>query len=403
MGVLCIFTNHARGVIREDDVVPHRSSPSTEDFVDALQSLVEAESPSDDPEAVSRAQRTLADLGRSIVGADPSSVGPSDRPVAQTWHRGRPDDPARVLLLGHIDTVWPCGTLDTRPFEVRNGHAYGPGAFDMKAGLLIGLHALDALGPDVPVSFMVTADEELGSWASREVILEEAARAQAVLVLEGAGPDGAVKSARKGWSVYRLRLRGVAAHAGLEPHQGRNALVRMAGLVGELGALDGQVTGRTVTPTTASAGTTVNTVPDAAELGVDVRAEDSVDQQHVDRLIGALAGTDRSGVEVEVSGGINRPPMERTAATPLLERLRRIRSAGTPTIDIAVGGISDANLTAAAGVPTLDGLGAVGGGAHAEGEWVHVAATTQRVPLVADLLDDLIRDPVGASVPEARS
>ena len=374
------------------------SAPPSPAFTDALRLLVEAESPSDDRAALRAAQGVLADLGRSVVGTPPERAGTPDETVALTWHLGDRDDPARVLLLGHVDTVWPCGTTATRPFEVRDGRAYGPGVFDMKAGLVAGLEVLGRLGPDLPVSLMVTADEEVGSWASRDLIVQEAARAQAVLVLEGAGPDGAVKSARKGWSVYELHLRGTAAHAGLEPHKGRNALVRLAGLVRELSALDGAAPGRTVTPTTASAGTTVNTIPDVAELHVDVRTADPADQERVDRLVGALAGTDGSGVEVRVGGGINRPPMQRAAAVPLLERLHRVRAPGSPPLaDAAVGGISDANLTAAAGIPTLDGLGAVGGGAHADDEWVDVAATVERVPLLESLIHELVRHPLEAS------
>jgi glutamate carboxypeptidase len=392
--------------------VPHapRSAPSpassapqaASGFTDALCALVEAESPSEDWVALAQAQDVLAEVGRDLLGTGPTRMGPDGEPVALTWHRGDPADPARVLILGHIDTVWPRGTLAARPFEVRAGRAYGPGVFDMKAGLVAGLHALSGLGPDLPVSLMVTADEEVGSWASREAILKEAARAQAVLVLEGAGPEGAVKSARKGWSIYRLGFHGVAAHAGLEPEKGRNALVRLAGLVHELCALDGRAPGRSVTPTTAVAGTTVNTVPDTAELAVDVRTADAADQQEVDRLLTALAGTYADGVEVRVGGGINRPPMERAAAVPLLERLQHLKASDQPVIDVAVGGISDANLTAAAGIPTLDGLGAVGGGAHADDEWVDLDATRQRVPLLDTLVRDLISDPLGAPTPGHR-
>lgn len=378
------------------------STLSTSEFAEALRQLVGAESPSEDREAVRRAQVTLAELGESMLGEPPAWTEPPDGPAVLTWRRGRPDDSARVLVLGHVDTVWPSGTTRTRPFEVRDGRAYGPGVFDMKAGLLVGLDALRGIDPDLPVSFMVTGDEEIGSWASRELILAEAAHAQAVLVLEGAGPDGALKSARKGWSVYQLQVRGVAAHAGLEPHKGRNALVRLASLIAEVTALDGEVAGRTVTPTMASAGTTINTVPALAELSVDVRTRDVADQQEVDRRISALAGADQSGIEVAVRGGVNRPPMERDAALPLLDRLGRLATADAPLLpDIAVGGISDANLTAAAGVPTLDGLGAVGGGAHADDEWADLEATIRRVPLVAGLIHDLIHHPLEASPSQA--
>jgi glutamate carboxypeptidase len=368
--------------------------PGTSAFTDALRALVEAESPSDDPEAVATAQRTLVELARPLVDGSPEREGADDAAVI-TWRRGDPADPARILVLGHVDTVWQRGTIRTRPFSVQDGRATGPGVFDMKAGLLVGLHSLRALDPDLPVSLMVTADEEIGSAASRQLILDEAARAQAVLVLEGAGPGGALKSARKGWSIYHLRLRGVAAHAGLEPEKGRNALVRMASLVRRLAELDGQVAGRSVNPTKARAGTTVNTIPDLAELSVDVRAREAADQHEVDRFIRGFEGADDTGVDVRVHGGINRPPMERAMAQPLLDRVRRLdRQEAAEIEDVAVGGISDANLTASAGVPTLDGLGAVGGGAHADDEWIDVDATIRRVPLLTHLVEDLVRNPL---------
>ncbi len=372
-------------------------SPS---FETALADLVAVESPSDEPRAVEEALDVLAGTVRAAAGDEATWTSTPDGPPVLAWHRGDPDDPRRVLLLGHADTVWPIGTLAERAFAVDDsGRAYGPGVFDMKAGLVIGVFTLAALDRSWPVSLVVTGDEEIGSPGSREAIAEHASRCQASLVLEGAGPDGALKSRRKGRSVYTFRLRGLAAHAGLEPERGRNALVRLASLVHQVAALSDPGAGRSVTPTRASAGRTVNTVPDTAELSLDVRVASAADQEGVDRRLHGLAGTDDSGVEVSLSGGIDRPPMEAAATAALLDRVATLDAAGALPVPphVAVGGISDANLTAAAGVPTLDGLGAVGGGAHADHEWVDLDATRRRVDLVTSLVATLVAEPLPSS------
>lgn len=360
-----------------------------------LQLLVEAESPSSDVTAVRGAQERLADLGTRLVGAKPHWEEGAGVPVV-SWHLGDPDDRRRVLLLGHVDTVWPVGTLEQRPFTVADGRARGPGAFDMKAGLVVALQVLARLDDDVPVSLVVTGDEEVGSAASRHVIEREAARAQACLVLEGSGRDGAVKSARKGWSFYTFTCRGKAAHAGLEPHEGVNALRGLADLVLRVVALDAPEDGLSVTPTMATSGTTVNTVPAHGELVVDVRSPAPDQQRRVDAQLRELTRRRPHGVEVQISGGVNRPPMTYASAAPLVERLRGLanRHAWPEPSDVAVGGISDANLTAALGVPTLDGLGAVGGGPHAEHEWVDLNPTQRQVDVVSALVRDLVKNPL---------
>ncbi|WP_052809353.1 M20 family metallopeptidase [Streptomonospora alba] len=366
-----------------------------EGFTAALRSLVEAESPSSDLLAVETCGDRLAAVGESIVGAAPERIPLPGGPSALVWRRGEANAPGRVLLLGHRDTVWPLGTTQKRPLSLEDGRIRGPGVFDMKAGLLVGLYALARLDPHVPVTLLVTGDEEIGSESSRELIEAEARSCQAVLVLEGAAEGGALKRARKGWSIYTLRCRGRSAHAGLEPHKGANALVRMAELVAEAQRLNAPDRGLTVTPTLAQAGQTVNTVPDHAELHLDVRAACSTDQWSVDDRIRAMADAP-SEIEVAVEGGRNRPPMEEGAATALLERAaRHARELGErPLESAAVGGISDANLCAALGIPTLDGLGAVGGGPHAEHEWVDLDATLHRIPLVSALVDGLAEHPL---------
>ncbi|GAA4891987.1 M20/M25/M40 family metallo-hydrolase [Actinomycetospora straminea] len=357
-----------------------------------LERLVVAESPSSDPTALRACRDVLAEIGTARLGVDPTELdgGPDGEPGGLLWRLG-PAAAAPVLLVGHLDTVWPRGTLDRRPFTVADGRATGPGVFDMKAGLVQGLHALAALqevGAGVPVAFVVTADEEVGSAVGGPAVTAAAAEARAALVLEGSADGGALKHARRGWSFYEIEVAGRAAHAGLEPHAGHNALRDLARIVTRLDELADDTT--TVTPTLAAAGTTRNTVPDAARVTVDVRCADLAAQERVDRGLRALVETE-AGLGARVAGGVNRPPMEAAQAQDLLATAR----ACCTRLDVAwpgsaaVGGVSDGNLCAAAGTPTLDGLGAVGGGPHAEHEWVDVTRMPERAALVAALVTDL--------------
>jgi glutamate carboxypeptidase len=285
--------------------------------------------------------------------------------------------------------VWPAGTTAHWPFAVDGDRATGPGVFDMKAGLLQGLHAMASCG--VPgVDLLVTSDEEIGSPSSRALIEREAGRSRAVLVLEPS-VEGAPKTARKGVSMYRLLVHGRASHAGLEPEAGVNALVELAAQVGVLTGLADPGCGTTVTPTVASAGTTANTVPAAAQVALDVRAWTAAEQQRVDAALRSLRPT-VPGAVLELLGGVNRPPMEAAASAELMGLASRCAAdLGLPLpAGRAVGGGSDGNFTAGLGVPTLDGLGAVGDGAHALGEWVSVAALAGRTALVASLVSALL-------------
>lgn len=295
----------------------------------------------------------------------------------------------RVLLLGHVDTVWPLGTLDRRPFTVEGNRATGPGTFDMKAGLVIGVEALELAHRTSHVSFLVTSDEEVGSTTSRALIERVAARHDAVLLLEPS-LDGAVKTARKGVGLYRLAITGRAAHAGLEPENGVNALTELARLVMRIERLASPGRETTVTPTVAHAGTTTNSVAAHATLDVDVRAWESAELHRVDAAIRRLTPVHETA-KVEVHGGINRHPMEPALSRSLLALARTTAaSLGLEPIDEArAGGASDGNFTAALSVPTLDGLGAVGDGAHAEHEWVDVDSLHSRARLVAGMLREL--------------
>jgi glutamate carboxypeptidase len=292
-----------------------------------------------------------------------------------------------VLLLGHHDTVWPLGSLADRPCTVEGGVLRGPGCFDMKAGLVMAFHA--AAGLD-GVTLLVTGDEELGSPSSRGLIEEEARAASAALVLEASADDGALKTERKGVSLYDVSVTGRAAHAGLEPERGTNATVELAHQVLAIDLLGDPVAGTTVTPTVARAGTTTNTVPATGSLAVDVRVRTLAEQDRVDRAMRSLRPV-LPGARVEVRGGPNRPPLEAAASAALFERARAVAvRLGMPDLTgAAVGGASDGNFTAGVGTPTLDGLGAVGGGAHAEDEHVLVEALPGRTALLRALVEEL--------------
>ncbi len=361
----------------------------TPDLLAALAALVAVETPSEDPAALRRGTDAVAELGRRLLAADPVELDTGGAPCLW-WRFGTP----RVLLLAHLDTVWPLGTVSRWPFAVRDGLATGPGAFDMKAGLVQGLFALATLADRDGVGLLVTGDEEIGSPASRAVVEDRARGLEAVLVLEPS-LDGALKTARKGVASYRLRVAGRAAHAGLEPERGANALVELAAQVLAVARLADPQRGTTVTPTVARAGTAVNVVPALAEAAVDVRVPDAAEQRRVTAAFAALrAGA--AGTRLTVEGGENRPPLDPSASAALFARARAVAGGlGLgPLAAARVGGGSDGNLTAGVGTPTLDGLGAVGAGAHAEGEHVVVAAMAERAALVAALAADLLVRPV---------
>ena len=358
-------------------------------MVDLLAALVAAESPSSVPEAVTACGRVVAEAAVDLLGEKPEQVVVEDRTHLR-WRFGAGQ--TRVALIGHIDTVWPLGTVERWPFTVQDGLATGPGAFDMKAGIVQLLHALARLDDLDGIAVLLTADEEIGSPTSRHVVEETAAGARAALILEPSA-GAALKTARKGVSNYEVVVRGRAAHAGLEPEKGSNATVEMAFAVLALNALAQPLLGTTVTPTVLRSGTATNVVPAEAVLQVDVRTASPEEQRRVDiaarRLIATVPGT-----TIEVRGGPNRPPLPASASADLFARAQRVAAdLGLPALtSVEVGGGSDGNFTAALGVPTLDGLGAVGDGAHAEGEHVVVSTMPERTALLTGLLHDLLKE-----------
>jgi len=358
------------------------------EMVEALGELVRAESPSADAELTAACGRVLEAQVAGLLGGPAPQRLEGDGRRHLYWRFG---GPTRVLLLGHLDTVWPAGTLHRWPFEVDGATATGPGCFDMKAGLVQGLFALAHLDELSGVSLLVTSDEEIGSPTSQRLIEVAAAGADAVLVLEPSA-DGALKTARKGVSHFGVSITGRAAHAGLEPELGANAGVELAHQVLAVEALGDPGAGTSVTPTVASVGTTPNTVPDAAHFHVDVRTAQPAEEQRVRSDLARLSPR-LSGTRIQLNAGPNRPPLPVQASTGLFELARTVAARlGLPELrGVAVGGGSDGNFTAAAGVPTLDGLGAFGGGAHAEGEHVRLDAMPERAALVAGLVAELLR------------
>ncbi|MFC6083484.1 M20 family metallopeptidase [Sphaerisporangium aureirubrum] len=367
-----------------------------------LAELVTCESFSADHEAVARSAALVGELGRRALGEPPETVV-IDGVTHLRWSFGTP----KVLLVGHHDTVWPIGSLSANPWSVVDGVARGPGVFDMKAGLVQMFHALATLPSPDGVCVLVTGDEELGSPTSRPLIEEAARGCAAAFVLEASADGGALKIARKGTSNYELVVHGRGAHAGLDPGKGANAGVELAHQILAIttladhvnGASRAQGSGRedgdagilgpvTITPTLSSAGTTVNTVPARARVAVDVRVPTLAAQHRVDELLRALSPR-IAGTRLEVLGGPNRPPLEPDSSAALFALAQRVAAGlGLPPLAGAgVGGASDGNFTAGAGCPTLDGLGAVGGGAHAEGEHVIVAEMPGRAALLAGLIE----------------
>jgi glutamate carboxypeptidase len=357
----------------------------TAEMVEQVGRLVEAESPSNHLDGLRTCAGVLIELAEQLTGARAERLE-SDGLTHLRWRFG---DAPTVLLLGHYDTVWPFRTLDRLPFALRDGVITGPGCFDMKAGLVQGLHAVAVLGTRCPVELLVTADEEVGSASSRALIEAAARGKRAVLVLEPSH-DGALKVERKGVAMYQLAFAGRAAHAGLAPETGANALLAMAHAAPMLAALADPSVGTTVTPTVATAGSTSNVVPAAATLTLDVRASSRVEFERVDSAVHGIASA-IPDVVVTVSGGVNRPPMPADSARDLFDLATQAASALglAPMRGVSVGGGSDGNFTAGMGTPTLDGLGAVGGGAHADDEHVVVSAMPERAALVAALITRL--------------
>ncbi|HZS04593.1 MAG TPA: M20 family metallopeptidase [Blastocatellia bacterium] len=300
---------------------------------------------------------------------------------------------AQVLVIGHLDTVWPVGTLERLPFHITDeGRAHGPGIFDMKSGVAVVIEALRTIAEQKlttahPVTLLLTCDEEIGSRTSRDLVEEEARRAVAALVLEPPITGGIVKTARKGVGGFTIRAVGRAAHAGLDPRKGINAVIELAHQTLRLNELNDYERGTTVNVGVVSGGTTSNVIPAEATAKVDMRFWTLEDARRIEETVKNLKPV-VEGAQLEISGGINRPPMRRSEGNAALyEHARRLAAEiGFELMEGSVGGGSDGNFTAAMGVPTLDGLGVDGAGAHAEHEHIILSDIPRRAALLTRLI-----------------
>jgi glutamate carboxypeptidase len=359
-----------------------------EHTVHAIETLVRLESPSTDKAAVDRCGAALSGLLRE-AGAAVERLPQRER---GDHIRARFDGTGEpILILGHFDTVWPTGTLERMPVRRDGDRLFGPGTFDMKAGIAIALTAVDALRATqtahVPIVMLWTTDEEIGSETSRAAIEEEARKCRAVYVLEPALPGGALKTARKGCGEFEVVVHGAAAHAGLDPGKGASAIHELAAQIAAIERLQDLPNGISVNVGLVSGGTRANVVAEMARAVVDARAPTRAAAERVEAAMRSLQPVNPR-TRLRVSGGFERPPMERSPASrELFARARAVASIlGRDLGEGSAGGGSDGNFTAAAGVPTLDGLGAVGDGAHAAHEHVELSSLPWRSALLAGLL-----------------
>jgi len=349
-----------------------------------LEALVKLESPTEDLEACHEVIRLASDIATRVLGTPAEIRDVNGRPVFW-WGASNPE----VVVLAHLDTVWPKGSF-TPLWKVDGTKVSGPGIFDMKAGFIQALYAMKGITGSV--ALIATTDEETGSATSKEFIKEISSKAKAVLVLE-ATLNGMVKTGRKGTAMYQIKIHGKASHAGLEPEKGVNSTIEIAHAIIAVAALENKEHGTTVVPTMLRAGNTTNTVPDLAVLDIDIRSYSMEDLKRVDSAIRNLKAVNPS-TQYEVTGGFNRPPLEQSSTMALYERAEKVaKELGMPHLGHAsVGGASDGNFAAAAGAQVLDGLGAIGDGAHAAHEWVDVSTLEVRSNLLHALIKDILND-----------
>ena len=353
-------------------------------MLSALEKLVRLESPTEDLAACRAVIELASQIALDVLGTPAQIREVNGRPVFW-WGAQNPD----VIVLAHLDTVWPKGSFQSL-WSIKENVASGPGIFDMKAGFIQGLFAMK--GIDGSVALVATSDEETGSTTSKEFIKEISARAKAVLVVE-ATLNGKVKTGRKGTAMYQVKIHGKASHAGLEPEKGINATVEMGHAILAISGFENKELGTTVVPTMLRSGNTTNTVPDLAVLDIDVRSFSMAELERIDAAVRSLTAVNPAA-RYEITGGFNRPPLETTSTMALYERAERVAKAlGMPPLGHAsVGGASDGNFAAAAGAQVLDGLGAVGDGAHAAHEWVDITTLENRSALLHALIKDILND-----------
>lgn len=376
----------------EIDTIRDRAAGYLDDYLTDLEHLVNIDSGTYEKPGVDRAGAAFREMLKGI-GCE-AEIFPNselgDNFVATLTGNGE----RRLMLVGHFDTVYPLGTTAERPFSIQNGRAYGPATCDMKGGLVLGLYAmrmLRDLGIDdfAEISFVANSDEEIGSPSSRELIEETCKRMDAVFVLEPGRSPGGVLATRKGVGMYELNVHGRASHAGASPREGRSATLEVAHKIIALNTLNDFEAGTTVSTNLLRGGTARNVIPAEAYAGIDVRVTSQAEAERVDSAIRAIADfatvPDTSST---LTGGLNRPPMEKSEGTIVLLDIARtiVDEMGNEYEELSSGGGSDGNFTAALGIPTLDGLGPVGRNAHSIDEYIETGSVADRLALVAGLL-----------------
>jgi glutamate carboxypeptidase len=376
------------------DVLLRYARQKEGDIVTLIREFVECESPSDNPASINRFTELLAERVKDMARVRTYSGGNTrGKHIRCEFVLHGAKKQGQILALGHSDTVWPLGTLAAMPFRQSNGRLWGPGVFDMKGGLAFFIFAMRALWElEVPVArkviLQVNSDEEIGSPSSRALTEDAARKSAAVLVLEpGTGLDGKLKTARKGVGDYTLTVRGRAAHAGVDFTSGASAILEMSRQIEKIAAFTRLDRGITVSPGVIQGGTRSNVIPAECRAEIDVRIPRASARAYLERRFASLKPFDKR-CTIEVTGGLNRPPMERSAGTRALFRKAKALASelGVSLEESSTGGGSDGNFTAALGVPTLDGLGAVGEGAHAPNESILIDRIADRTALLAKLV-----------------
>ena len=338
-----------------------------------IQRLVECESPTEDLASCNQVVDLAVEIANKLLKTPATKINENGRPVFW-WGAKNP----KIVLLCHLDTVWPKGSFQPT-WKIEADIATGPGVFDMKAGFIQALYAVSQVsGAQENVALVATTDEETGSATSKELIERLAKTAQAVLVFE-ASLDGKVKTGRKGTAMYQVNVIGKASHAGLEPEKGINATTELAKLVMQIAALENPEFGTTAVPTVMQSGTTTNTVPASAKLDIDVRSFTISELNRIDKSIRALSS---EVAKVEVTGGVNRPPLEISSSMELYEKLEKVAK------DLGLSPIGHASV---GGAKVLDGLGAIGMGAHAPSESIKISTIEERIKLTTAFINELLK------------
>ncbi len=369
-------------------------APRRDAMIESLRALVEHESPSHDKAALDSLACVIAARFKALGGT--VDLVPNAAGGEHVRARFGPDSDARpALVLGHYDTVWPIGTIATMPFRVEAAEAFGPGAYDMKASLVLieaALAAIAQVGAAMPRPLVVlfTSDEEIGSLRSRDLIEDEAKKCEFTLVVEPPLANGSLKTWRKGTGLFTLTIEGRPAHAGVEPEKGRSAVVELAHQILAIEGLQRPELGTTLNVGVVSGGSATNVVPAHATARIDARISTMTEAARLEAALKELKPV-TPDVKLSITGRIKRPPMERTpAVVGLYERARAIGlTIGLDLGEGGTGGASDGNFTAALGIPTLDGLGCPGSGAHADHEHILIDGLLERAALMATLLLEL--------------